>query len=135
MGSSKNSSRTRPSGLFLNDAELWKDGRTCKAKRRWTTSIEMWLLGRARRAVEANSAQVAQRVAGVVARPAPPPDAADVMTGGATGSAYPYMASTINDEALSLQREYPQATLDGGLAAANAKAKSRRRVIGTVGKT
>ena len=37
---------------------------------------------RAGRAVEANSAQVAQRVAGVVARPTP--DAADVMTGGAT---------------------------------------------------
>ena len=86
------------------------------------------------RAVEANSARVAQRIAGVAT-----PDAADVMTGGRVGgptrTGDAYLMSTANDAALSLQREYPQTNLDGGLVAANAKAKSRRRYVGTVEKT
>ena len=67
------------------------------------------------------------------------PDAADVMTGGRVGGPIrtgdAYLLSTANDAALSLQREYPQTNLDGGLVAAKAKAKSRGRVIGTLGKT
>ena len=84
-------------------------------------------------AVEATSARVAQQVAGI-----PPPDAANVMTGGAYstggsesstratgGSWYEYTTSTINDETLSQWRgqRIPQATLTGELA----KTKGRRR--------
>ena len=96
-----------------------------------TRNLAPW--ARVGRAVEANSARVAQRIAGVA------PDAADVMTGGRVGwpirTGDAYMMSTANDAELSLQREYPQTTLDGGLVAANAKAKSRRRYVGTVEKT
>ena len=96
-----------------------------------TRNLAPW--ARVGRAVEANSARVAQRIAGVA------PDAADVMTGERVGGPIrtgdAYMMSTANYAELSLQREYPQTTLDGGLVAANAKAKSRRRYVGTVEKT
>ena len=97
-----------------------------------TRNLAPW--ARVGRAVEANSARVAQRIAGVAT-----PDAADVMTGGRVGgptrTGDAYLLSTANDAALSLQREYPQRTLGGALVAAKAKAKSRRQDVGTDEKT